>query len=67
MDQIDLFWFIDLSKLCVLSPPRSTPQWRVALPKLHEAGTLSELFLIEEQSLWILLDIISEPDGCKGF
>jgi hypothetical protein len=26
---------------------------------------LSELFLIEEQSIWILLDIISKPDGLK--
>jgi hypothetical protein len=28
---------------------------------------LSELFLIEEPSVWTLLDMMSEPDGCKGF
>jgi hypothetical protein len=67
MYQIDLFRFIDPLKLCVLLPPRQTPQSRVALPMLHEAGILSEFFLIEEQSVWTLLDIMSEPDGFKSF
>jgi hypothetical protein len=66
MDKIDLFGFIDPFKLYVLPPPRQTLQWRIAPPKLHEAGTLSEFLLIEEQSVWTLVDIMSEPDGCKG-
>jgi hypothetical protein len=67
MDQINLFWFIDSSKLCVLPPPRQIPQWRLALPQLHEPETLSELFLIEEQSVWTLFDVTSECDEYKGF
>jgi hypothetical protein len=38
----------------------------IALPELREAATLSELLLIEEQSIWRLLDIMSEATGCKG-
>jgi hypothetical protein len=66
LDQIDLFWFVDPSKFRFSTSLRQTLQWRIALPELREAGTLSELFLVEEQSILILLDVMSKPDGCKS-
>jgi hypothetical protein len=33
---------------------------------LHEAWTLSQLSLIEEWSILILLNVVSESSGCKG-
>jgi hypothetical protein len=37
----------------------------IALPELHEAATLSELFLVEEQSIRYLIDVMNEANGCK--
>jgi hypothetical protein len=66
LDQIDLFWFVDPSKFRFPTSLQQTLQWRIALAELREAGTLPGLFLVEEQSIWILLDIMSKPDGCKN-
>jgi hypothetical protein len=61
--QIDLFWFVNPSKLDPLTPRRQALQRRVALPELHEAATLSELFLIEKQSVWIFGNVMDELNG----
>jgi hypothetical protein len=66
MHQIDLFRVVDPSKLCRFPVLRRTLQRRVALPKHDEAGTLSELFLIEKESVRTFLDVINEFDSCKG-
>jgi hypothetical protein len=59
VDEIDLFWFINPSKSCLLPLIRQTLQWQIALPELEEARTLSEPFLVEEQSIRILVNIMS--------
>jgi hypothetical protein len=46
---------------------RQTLEWHLALAELHETGTSSELFLIEEQSIRNLVDVMNESIGCKGF
>jgi hypothetical protein len=66
LDQIDLFWFVDTSKFRFSMSFRQTLQSRIALPELPEAGALSELFLVKKQSIRILLDVMSKPDGCKS-
>jgi hypothetical protein len=66
MYQIDLFRFVDPFNLYRSPALRQTFQWRIAIPNLGEAGTLSELFLIKKYSVRTLLDVMSEPDGCKG-
>jgi hypothetical protein len=63
LDQIDLFWFINPPKPGLLMPRGQILQKRVALPELHEAATLSELFLIEKQSVWILGNVMGESNG----
>jgi hypothetical protein len=67
MGEIDLFWFVDPSKLCFLQILRQTLHWGSAFPYLHEARPLSQLFLIEEPSIRILLHVISEPYGQKDY
>jgi hypothetical protein len=63
LDQIDLFWFINPPKLDLLTSRRQTLERHVAPPELHAAATLSELFLIEKQSVWTLCNDMGEPNG----
>jgi hypothetical protein len=37
----------------------------MAVRELREPGTLPEFFLVEEQSIRLLLDVMSKPDGRK--
>jgi hypothetical protein len=39
----------------------------IALPRFHEAAIFLKLFLVEEQSIRRLLDVMSETNSCKGF
>jgi hypothetical protein len=60
IDEIDLLWFVNASKSCLLPSVRQTLQWQFALPEFEEARILSELFLVEEQSIRILVNVMSE-------
>jgi hypothetical protein len=61
IDEIDLFWSVNPSiRICLLPSLRQALQWHIALPEFEEAWTLSELFLIEEQSIWILVNVMCE-------
>jgi hypothetical protein len=66
IDEIDLFWFVNPFKSCLLPSLRQTLQSHITLPEFGEARTLSELFLVEEQSIRILVNMISEPNGGKA-
>jgi hypothetical protein len=63
MDQMNLFSLVDPAKPCLLPSPRQTVHWHVAFPKFEEASALPELFLIEEQFIWLMADVIAKTDG----
>jgi hypothetical protein len=48
LDQTDLFWFVNPSKLGLSTPRRETLQGHVTRPEFQEAVTLPELLFIEE-------------------
>jgi hypothetical protein len=61
--QMDLFLLINPFKPGFLPSSRQTLPWDVAFPKFEEASTLPELFLIEQQFVWLTADVIAETDG----
>jgi hypothetical protein len=46
--------------LGLLPSLRQTRQWHIALREFEKIRTLSELFPVEEQSIWILVNLMSE-------
>jgi hypothetical protein len=66
LDQTDLFEFVNPSKLGLSTPRRHILQDRVTRPEFQEAATSPELLFIEEQSVWILRNVLGEPNGRKG-
>jgi hypothetical protein len=60
INEIDLFWFVNPLKSCLLPSLRQILQWHIALPEFEEAQTLSEFFLIEKQSIRILVNVMNE-------
>jgi hypothetical protein len=66
MDQTDLFRLIDPSKFR-FSPLLQQIRLRcMTLAELCEEMILSELLLIEEQSIRNLVDMMNEPNGYKS-
>jgi hypothetical protein len=60
IDEIDLFCFVNLFKSYLLPSLQQTLGWHIALPEFGEARALSELFLVEEQSMLSLVKVMSE-------
>jgi hypothetical protein len=67
LDQTDLFGFVNPSKLGLSTPSRQTLQERVTRPEFQKSATLPDFLFIEEQSVWILGNVIEELNSQKGF